>query len=255
VIKNRKEIDRYLIPLPRTMSEFVYGSLKEAIINNELKANQRINEKELADRFHVSRTPIREAVLRLATEGFVKIDSYRRAIVKEISFEELRDILEVLGALDRLAIVQAINNMTTEDVKKLETLTNKMEKKCNLNSVEKFIELNAEFHNELWKYVSNKFLLEILHFVRDKKERYSYARLYLYKTPGFLEKSMKHHKELMEAVKFKDIEKLKKMIVQHRNLLLESEQNEMDMKEYLKKEFQSSKIEVDKKNSYGVSTS
>jgi len=224
-----KEISRYSGSLPRTMSEFVYDSLKEAIINNEIKANKRINEKELADRFHVSRTPIREAVLRLATEGFVKIDSYRRAIVKEISFEELKDILEVLGALDRLAIVQAVDNMTPKEIKKLEMLTKKIETKCSIGSIEKFIELNAEFHNELWKYVSNKFLQEMLYFVRDKKERYSYARLYLYEKPGFLEKSMKHHKELMEAIKLGDKEKLKEMIVHHRNLLLESEKK-MDIK-------------------------
>ena len=166
--KLNKDISKY--PLPRTMSEFIYDSLKEAIILNEFKANQRINEKEIADRFHVSRTPVREAVLRLAAEGFVKIDSYRRAIVKEISFEELGEILQVLGALDRLAVGLAIDVISPKEIMKLEGITEKMEKVCALNSLEKFIELNASFHDELWKSVPNKFLMEILNVVRDKKK-------------------------------------------------------------------------------------
>jgi len=221
-------------PLPRTMSEFIYSSLKEAIVSNELKANQRINENEIAKRFHVSRTPVREAVLRLATEGFVRIDSYRRAIVKEVSFEELREILEVLGALDRLAINLAIDNMTEKEIYKLQKITEKMQKYCNLKTMEKYIEVNAEFHNELWKSVPNKFLLEVLFLVRDKKERYSYARLSAYKNPGFLEKSMKHHWELMEAIKKRDKENLMRLIVEHRHILLESEEQEDRMRVYIK---------------------
>lgn len=231
--KLNKDISKY--PLPRTMSEFIYDSLKEAIILNEFKTNQRINEKEIADRFHVSRTPVREAVLRLAAEGFVKIDSYRRAIVKEISFEELGEILLVLGALDRLAVGLAIDVISPKEIMKLENITEKMEKVCALNSLEKFIELNASFHDELWKSVPNKFLMEILNVVRDKKERYSYARLFAYKKPGFLEKSMKHHRALMRAIKARDKEKLQMLIVEHRNILLEKStaEDKKELKEYL----------------------
>lgn len=233
MVKLNKDISKY--PLPRTMSEFIYDSLKESIITNEIKANHRINEKEIAERFHVSRTPVREAVLRLAAEGFVKIDSYRRAIVKEISFEELGEILQVLGALDRLAVSLAIDVITPKEIMKLEGITEKMERVCASKSVEKFIELNASFHDELWKSVPNQFLFEILNFVRDKKERYSYARLFSYKKPGFLEKSMKHHRVLMKAIKSRDKEKLQELIVEHRNILLErsSAEEKKELKEYL----------------------
>lgn len=229
--KNKKENSKY--PPPRTMSEFIYSNLKEAILSNELKANQRINENEIAASFHVSRTPVREAVLRLATEGFVRIDSYRRAIVKSISFEELREILEVLGALDRLAVSLAIDAMAQADIDKLEKITQKMQKYCSMKTIEKYIEVNAEFHNELWKNVPNKFLLEILYLVRDKKERYFYSRLLAYKNPGFLEKSMKHHWELIDAIKKRDKEKLMNLIVEHRHILLESDVQEEQMRGYI----------------------
>lgn len=215
------------------MSEFIYNNLKEAIMNNELKANQRINEKEISEAFHVSRTPVREAVLRLAAEGFVKIDSYRRAIVKEVTFEELSEIIQVMGALDRLAIELAIDNLTPKEIKRLEEITKKMEKYCRPNSVEKFMQLNVSFHNELWKSVPNKFLKEMLYLARDHKERYTYARLYAYKKLGTLEKSLKQHKELLETIKAKDKVKLKKLIVTHRNILLESAADQEKLKKYI----------------------
>jgi len=228
---NNKEIFNF--PLPRTMSEFIYLNLKEIILANKLKANERINEKEIAEQFHVSRTPVREAVLRLAAEGFVRIDSYRRAIVREVSFEELQEILEVLSALDRLAVSLAIDRMTQNDIMKLERITQKMDRACKHNKVEKYMELNAEFHNELWKLVPNKTLQEIIYLVRDKKDRYSYARTLLYRNPGCLNKSMDHHRQLMEAIKSRDKERLIKLITEHRSIILESKDHEEQMRKLI----------------------
>lgn len=228
----RKGIDRY--PLPRTMSEHIYNILKKAILNNELKANQRISEKELADYFHVSKTPVREAVLRLAAEGFIKIDAHRRASVTEISYTKLKDIFQVLGTLDSLAISLAVDNLTPRDLRKLEDLIVRMEAKCNVDSVEKYLELNVTFHNEIWKTVPNELLKELLYLVRDKLLRYTYARIIAFQDPAALEKSMKQHKEILDAIKLKDKEKLKKLIRDHRGSLMKSSAYIKELKKYLK---------------------
>lgn len=233
---SKNENSLFKDPLPRTMSEFIFNNLKSAIINGKLKANQRINEKELAEHFRVSRTPVREAVLRLAAEGFVQIDSYRRAVVKEISYEELKEIFEVLGALDRLAVSQAVDFLTLKEIRKLEKLVEKMEKNCNLKSIEKYLELNVDFHNEIWKAVSNKLLVETLHSVRDKLLRYNYAQIYAFKKPGTLERSMKQHRELLKAIIDKDKKKLINLIVEHRASLWEPSDYNDGIKEYLKTE-------------------
>lgn len=230
----KKENNKY--SLPRTMSELIYNELKEAIINHELKANQRINEKEISENFHVSRTPVREAVLRLATEGFVQIDSYRRATVKKLSFRELSEILVVLGALDRLAIGLAMDNLTPKAINKLENLTAKMEKCCDLENLERYMDLNGDFHNELWNYVTNQFLQEMLYVVRDKKQRYQYARLQAYKIPGFLEESIKQHRQIMDLIRAGDKKGLQDMIVTHRNLIIESALHKTELEKYLSSE-------------------
>lgn len=222
--------------LPRTMRDLIYENLKSAIINGKLRANQRINEKELTEHFRVSRTPVREAVLRLAAEGFVQIDSYRRAVVKMISYKELSEIYEVLGALDRLAIGQAVDNLSIKEIRKLEQIINKMEKYCNINSIEKYLELNVKFHDEIWKAVHNKLLVETLHSVRDKLLRYNYSQIYAFKQPGALQKSIKEHKELLEAIIAKDKENLKNLIEKHRGSLGTSSVYDDGIKEYFREE-------------------
>jgi DNA-binding GntR family transcriptional regulator len=230
----RKGIDRY--PLPRTISEHIYSVLKKSILNNELKTNQRISEKELADYFHVSKTPVREAVLRLAAEGFIKIDAHRRASVTEISYTKLKDIFQVLGTLDSLAVSLAVDNLTPKDIKKLEDLIVRMQAKCNVDSIEKYLELNVTFHNEIWKAVQNELLKELLYLVRDRMLRYTYARIIALKDPADLKKSMKQHKEILAAIKSKDKEKLKKMISNHRGSLMKSSAYLKEVKKYLKAE-------------------
>ena len=96
---------------PKTLSQSIYERLKESILNKELEPNQRINEKEIAESFQVSRTPVREAVARLVAKGFVEIISHREALVKEVSYGELKDIFQVIGVLDRLAVSLIIDQI------------------------------------------------------------------------------------------------------------------------------------------------
>ncbi|OGC92941.1 MAG: hypothetical protein A2W25_11560 [candidate division Zixibacteria bacterium RBG_16_53_22] len=215
----KKDNQRY--DQPQTISHFIYSKLKEEIINKDLIPDQRINEHDIATRFRVSRTPVREAVLRLASEGFVTVDSYRRATVRAISFEELEEILVVLAVLDRIAVRGAIEHISQKGIHRIERLTAKMEKYCSPKTQQKYREINREIHNELWKYVPNKYLLEIIQLVIDRIQLCSYALILVHKNPAFLDRSMKHHWELLAAIKAKDGERLMDLMFEHRLLILE----------------------------------
>jgi len=206
---------------PQTISQFIYSNLKESIINKDLIPDQRINEHEIATRFRVSRTPVREAVLRLATEGFVTVDSYRRSTVRAISFEELEEILVVLAVLDRIAMSYAVEHIPQKAINRIERLTAKMGKYCSPKTHQKYREINVEIHKELWKYVPNTLLLEIIQFVIDRIQMCSHALILVHKNPAFLDRSMKHHWKLLEAIKARDREKLMELIFEHRLLILE----------------------------------
>lgn len=219
--------------IPKTLSQSIYNYLKEAIISHQLKAKQRINEKEIAELFQVSITPVREAVLRLGAEGFVDSNFHREAVVKEVSYRELKEIFQVLGVLDSLAVGLIIDTINQEGLKELEALTKRMERHCHLNSIDKFMELNVTIHDKIWELLPNKFLQTTLRYVNAQTLRYSYAFLQAFRKQGVLKRSLDEHKEILKALKNKDKKKLKGLLSKHWGSLLESSPSENRWKEYL----------------------
>ena len=222
--------------IPKTLSQSIYNHLKASIINNKLKANQRINEKEIANFFGVSTTPVREAVLKLGAEGFVNINSHREAVVKEISYQELKEIFQVLSVLDCLASTLAADHLSAEELKELEELTAEMESHCHPDGIEKYMTLNIDIHNRIWESLPNRFLRDTLRYVNDQMLRYNYARLYAYHKPGVMERSMNEHREILKALKERDKNRLRTLMLNHWGSLLQPSPFEDGLKEYLNNE-------------------
>ncbi|MDH4220378.1 MAG: GntR family transcriptional regulator [Candidatus Aminicenantes bacterium] len=223
--------------IPKTLSQSIYNYLKESIINNKLKANQRINDKEIASIFGISTTPVREAILRLGAEGFVTINSHREALVREISFNELKEIFQVLAHLDSLASSLALNNLSPEKIKEIERLTKEMEKHCHRNSIETYMDLNVDVHKKIWESIPNRFLQSVLQHINNQMLRYNNARFYAFqKHRGALEKSMADHKEILKALKNKDKRKIRSLLLKHWGSILKPSPFEKGLKEYLIKE-------------------
>jgi len=221
--------------IPKTISQSIYNYIKDSIINNKFKANQKINEKEIAQLFDVSTTPVREAVLRLGAEGFVTINSHRESVIKEVSYKELKNIFQVLGTLDSLATGLAAGNISPENLKKIEEMTDEMERYCSIDYVEKYMAINLDIHNKIWESVPNKFLQTTLHYVNNHMLRYNYARFHAYRKHGALERSMADHKEILKDLKNKDKTKLENLMLKHWISLLELPTFNDGLKEYLKK--------------------
>jgi len=219
--------------IPKTLSQLIYNYIRDAIIRNKLKANQKINEKEIADHFQVSTTPVREAVLRLGAEGFVTINSHREAVIKEISFQELKEILQVLSILDSSALELAIEKLTPQDLEELEDLTAKLARNCQLDSIDKFLELNTAIHNRLWRNLPNAFLRETLHYVHNQLLRYNYARFTAFRRPGALEKSLEEHQHILNVLKAKDKQAIREFMAKHWGSLLQPSTFEEGLKEFI----------------------
>ena len=214
---NNKKINASKFRIPKTLSQSIYEHLKESILNKELEPNQRINEQEIADSFDVSRTPVREAVVRLAAEGFVDIVSHREALVKEVSYKELKEVFQVIGVLDRLAVHLIVDKIDSHELTKLEKLTSKMERHFIMREVEKFLDLNYSIHEMLWDYLTDKnmFLQKELRFCVNQLKMCYYPLNRAFEDPKILRKSMTAHKEIMEAFKEKNTAKLETIVFAH----------------------------------------
>ena len=207
--------------IPKTLSESVYNSLRAGIINNELKAGQRIYEKEIARQFDVSTTPVREAFLKLNAEGYISIDSHKKAYVREISYKELEDIFVVLGDLDALAVCQAVENITPECIQEIEELVAEMEEICKSSFVERFLELNVAVHYKIWSALPNKVMERTLHYVHSQLLRYNYARYVAFQDPEIMQWSLEEHKKILKAIRNKNKREIKKFMKTHWSFLIQ----------------------------------
>ncbi len=208
--------------ISKTLSQSIYNYLKNAVATNKLKANQRIIEKDVAKMFGVSTTPVREALLRLAAEGYLFIDSHRKTVVKEASSEEMRDILQVIAELDAISIGHAADHIQPAQLQKLKKLTEQMEHAGRSKDLEKYLELNANIHKKIWDILPNKVLQRTIESVHGQLMRYLYSRISAFQEPAVLDRSIKEHKKILRAFEDKDKRALKSLIKSNWSLLLDT---------------------------------
>ena len=152
-----------------TAHESVRERIREAILGGRLPAGSRLVQSEIAGHLGVSTTPVREALRDLASEGLVEFDSFRGAVVHELSFEEVEEVYELRGVLEPVAIRRAVAHITPEELGRAEGLTRQMERETD---PARWTELNREFHGILLQPGISKRLHGILRSLRDAASAY-----------------------------------------------------------------------------------
>ena len=192
--------------------EIIYKDIKEKLINGKFKANEVLKEEILAEKYKVSRTPVREALQLLVNEGFL---THRRKIgyiVKPLTKNELKEIVGIRSILESYAARITTENYDEKLIKKLEKLVERTEKALKNNDIQKFYKYNCDFHYELYKSSGNKKLIEIIENLRENFQRYTRLLLNIENMPY---ESLKDHKMMINAMKERDPEKVEKMVKKH----------------------------------------
>lgn len=184
----------------------IYEMLKEAIYTGELEPGERIVETRLADEIGISRTPIREAIRRLESEGYIDALDNGGVKVAEITEDDIKEWNEIKLVFDQLAVKKVIDNMTDEVIQDLKEDLEKVEealKKDNIND-EEIIDFNTDFHDKMYEISGNK----LIKTIKDNYQKYNYMmRKYLSKIEGRHHQALMEHKEILEAIINKDKEK------------------------------------------------
>ena len=121
--------------------------IRDAIIDGRLKPGQRLKEEELARQFGISRTPIREALLILQTEGAVVAARNRGVMVRSYDASELEDLYDLRGVLEGYAVARAATRITADELKQLEENTRLFRAAKVDKNLPEVMSLNANFHN------------------------------------------------------------------------------------------------------------
>ncbi|MDQ0245215.1 DNA-binding GntR family transcriptional regulator [Bacillus fengqiuensis] len=135
-----------------TVVNYVTARLRKAILNGTLKKGDRLIQEEWAERLDVSRMPIREALTQLQIEGLVEMVPHKGAIVTPITRDNIEEIYHTRSLLEGLAVEKSVPFLTDEDKRRLKEILLEMEElRLSDETNERYIQLNASFHETLRK--------------------------------------------------------------------------------------------------------
>ena len=180
---------------PRALYEEVAELLRQRIFTRELAPGSWIDELKLAEEYGISRTPLREALKVLATEGLVTMKVRRGAYVTEVSDSDLADVYHLLALLESDAAEVVAVNATDAQLKELQGLHNELEKA--IRNRERFFEINEAFHMRLLEIANNRWRDQM---VADLRKVMKLNRHNSLLKSGRIEESLLEHRAIMAAL-------------------------------------------------------
>lgn len=187
---------RRTIDQTQTLRERIVNILRESIIKGTLKPGERVAESDLAEKYGISRTPIREAFRQLETEGFLKVIPRRGAEVTSLTEEDVREFYEVKSLLESYAAKVATEKLTEKDIKRLETLNQSMERFARNGDMKGFFKADNDFHDIFIQKCGNDKLCNIIQNLLQQFQRFRIASFVI---KGRMEVSVEQHKDIIKA--------------------------------------------------------
>jgi len=197
-----------------TYTDVIYKNLKEAILEQKLESDQRLKIREIASIFEVSMTPVREAIQRLAAEGYVMITSRGEVKIVRLSQEEMREISRFIQLIDMNLIEDVILNITDSLVDEFEKLHNKLHMYYENGNLDRYTKQNLKIHNRIWKLYGNSYIYHML-VSSVEKTHMSEGWLDYRFTPHFLKKTYNDHCEILKAMKERDVKRAVNALSHH----------------------------------------
>lgn len=187
---------------PRTLSERLRLALTDDIMSGKLPPGTSLDETDLASRFQVSRTPVREALRQLSAQGLIIHRPHRGAVVVDVSPDDLRLMFEVLNELEVLCAGLCAERMTAEERRRLDAMHRDGEPIVQSGQDADYATYNEQFHALIHQGTHNPFLVET---VRAAKNRVAPFRQIQFRAPGRLAKSFAEHQALVDAIQRGDV--------------------------------------------------
>lgn len=183
---------------PTALYEEVAERLRQRIFAHELPPGTWIDEQKLAEQYGISRTPLREALKVLASEGLVTLKPRRGCYVTEISGEDVNDIFPIMALLEGRCTHQAVERATPADVNELAAIHESLEQAARDGQIERFFEANSEFHKKIQELSGNRWMLTV---IQDLRKVLKLSRLHSLSLEGRLQQSLNEHRSIMAAIR------------------------------------------------------
>ena len=218
------------------VADIVYHRMRESIIERRLEPRQKLNPAALAESFGVSRTPVHEALVLLASEGLVELIPRIGTFVTELTIQDVADTMDVRRALELLACETACRNVQAVDVAALDQVMSDMEQlvsqdgEAELDVVKAHYSKNMELHQHLVRLSGNR-QLQDMYGQLNAHLKIARAHVKADDWKRRLPQEQEEHRSIVRALAAKDLDQLKEAIDIHLRRSKESLVADLEQKE------------------------
>ena len=185
----------------RPLYEDVADRLREQIFSKQLAPGSWLDEQSLAAQFGISRTPMREAIKVLASEGLITIKMRRGAYVTEVARSDLEQIFTILSLLEGQAAKETAIKASEAELNLLDDLHHRLEKAAADRDLEQFFEINVKFHELIQEIAGNKWMNGV---IADLRKVLKLHRRDSLTSTGRLQNSLVEHREILRSLLKRD---------------------------------------------------
>jgi len=186
--------------------------IEEDIASGRLAPGSRLEESALAERFNVSRTPVREALAQLASAGLVEMRPRQGAVVATLSVDTIIEMFEVMANLESLCAELCARRMSADDHAALRALHQHCGEVMESGDVNAYYEANRRFHEAIYVGCHNRYLEEMTRSLRNRVSSYRHIQL---RHPGRLRRSWTEHDAIVQAIVEGDSERAREVTKRH----------------------------------------
>lgn len=196
----------------RPIRDIAYEQLKHAIISGDIPAGSRIVETAYADKLHISRTPLREALRKLERDGLVEYVLHRGVVVRAFTIHDIDEIFTIRNAMMMLILPSIVENVTPDAIEKLKSILAEMDIAQEKMDADALAHLNRSFHSSIEHLSDKRRILSVI----DSQEEYI-IRFSAVTIASIVRRSTAHqeHHQMVELLEKKDLESLKELMHRH----------------------------------------
>jgi DNA-binding GntR family transcriptional regulator len=188
---------------PGSVKQEVVKALREDIIAGDLRPGEKLSEARLADRFGISRTPVREAFKELESEDLVTVERRRGTFVTKLTRGEVMELYAVRAALEGMAARLCAERATDETVKKLEALMKALDKAVKKDDGKLFLARDKDLHEQIFVGAGNAMLTQHYRTLSAHMQRERLGSM-VTRQPGRLGRSSSEHRHIVSAIADRD---------------------------------------------------
>jgi len=197
---------------PKGLTDWAYETIKELILTLKVAPGTQLQIEMLAEQMGVSRTPVREALLRLEQDGLTQIVPRVGVFVTGISKRDLEELYELRELLESRATEEASQRLTDDDLDHIDRLLEESKTAVKQGEVEKFLETEIAFHQILTEGARNRRLISIMDSLRDLSYRW---RIISLKSQENVRLTLIEHQGIAQALRQRDGPKAGKLMGDH----------------------------------------